>query len=214
MASRWCRTASSMRWIRCCGLGLHPDQRLAGVAFRHQGQGQRQHQCRRRSRGGRGVVYAVNGLGDCGGAGRGQGTQTWRINIVVPARSPPTVSNGRLFVTRSRTGCWRWPPPTAFCGPIRRPCGDAGAGPAARPWRRGWWSPVSDQGAGSGARDSGTCVDGWTGRRPGWQQPGDRRFPVDPGRRCWTRTRVCGRHGGLPFMDLPTGRRCGNPGHR
>ena len=46
-----------------------------------------------------GIVYAVNGLGDLVAVNAAKGTQTWRIDIIVPARSVPTVSEGRVFVT-------------------------------------------------------------------------------------------------------------------
>jgi outer membrane protein assembly factor BamB len=46
-----------------------------------------------------GTVYAVNGLGDVMALDAARGTLRWRIDIVVPARSPPTVSNGRIFLT-------------------------------------------------------------------------------------------------------------------
>jgi outer membrane protein assembly factor BamB len=46
-----------------------------------------------------GTLYAVNGLADMVALDAVKGTQRWRIDIVVPARSAPTVSNGRIFVT-------------------------------------------------------------------------------------------------------------------
>jgi outer membrane protein assembly factor BamB len=45
-----------------------------------------------------GVVYAVNGLGDVVAIDAAKGTQTWRTLLDSPARSSPTIADGRLFV--------------------------------------------------------------------------------------------------------------------
>jgi outer membrane protein assembly factor BamB len=46
-----------------------------------------------------GTLYVVNGLGDAIALDAAKGTQRWRIDIIVPARSAPTVSDGRVYVT-------------------------------------------------------------------------------------------------------------------
>jgi outer membrane protein assembly factor BamB len=46
-----------------------------------------------------GVLYAVNGLGDVVALDPATGRQTWRVNLGAPARSAPTIAEGRIFVT-------------------------------------------------------------------------------------------------------------------
>jgi len=45
-----------------------------------------------------GVVFAVNGLGDVVAIDAAKGTQKWRALLDSPARSAPTIADGRLFV--------------------------------------------------------------------------------------------------------------------
>ena len=45
-----------------------------------------------------GIVYAVNGLADVVAVDAAGGTVRWRHNITQPARSAPTIAEGRLFV--------------------------------------------------------------------------------------------------------------------
>ncbi len=45
------------------------------------------------------TLYAVNGLGQLVALDPGRGTQKWRTYLGAPARSAPTVADGRLFVT-------------------------------------------------------------------------------------------------------------------
>ncbi len=45
-----------------------------------------------------GTVFAVNGIGDVVAIDASKGTARWRRNIGVPARSAPTVAEGRIFV--------------------------------------------------------------------------------------------------------------------
>ena len=47
----------------------------------------------------KGTVYAVNGLGDLVALDAAKGTLRWRKSLDVPARSSPTVAEGRLFIT-------------------------------------------------------------------------------------------------------------------
>ena len=47
----------------------------------------------------KGTVYAVNGIGDLVALDAAKGTVRWRKSLDVPARSSPTVAEGRLFVT-------------------------------------------------------------------------------------------------------------------
>ena len=46
-----------------------------------------------------GTLYAVNGLGELVALDAAKGVQKWRSNFHVPARSAPTVVEGRLFLT-------------------------------------------------------------------------------------------------------------------
>ena len=46
-----------------------------------------------------GVLYAVNGLAELVAIDAARGTVTWRTSLGAPARSAPTVAEGRLFVT-------------------------------------------------------------------------------------------------------------------
>lgn len=46
-----------------------------------------------------GVVYAVNGLGDIVTLDAAKGTLKWRQSLAAPARSAPTIADGRVFVT-------------------------------------------------------------------------------------------------------------------
>jgi outer membrane protein assembly factor BamB len=46
-----------------------------------------------------GVLYAVNGVADVVAIDAAKGTQKWRTTIDSPARSSPTIADGRLFVT-------------------------------------------------------------------------------------------------------------------
>lgn len=45
-----------------------------------------------------GTVYAANGLGDLVALDAAKGSETWRQDLGVPTRSPPTVAEGRLFI--------------------------------------------------------------------------------------------------------------------
>jgi outer membrane protein assembly factor BamB len=47
----------------------------------------------------KGVVYAVNGIGDLVALNAGKGDVRWRKSLNAPARSSPTVAEGRLFIT-------------------------------------------------------------------------------------------------------------------
>ena len=47
----------------------------------------------------KGTVYAVNGMRDLVALDAAKGTQRWRKSLVTPARSSPTVAEGRLFLT-------------------------------------------------------------------------------------------------------------------
>jgi outer membrane protein assembly factor BamB len=47
----------------------------------------------------KGTLYAVNGLGDLVALDAAKGTSRWRKSLDAPARSAPTVAEGRLFVT-------------------------------------------------------------------------------------------------------------------
>lgn len=47
----------------------------------------------------KGTVYAVNGIGDLVALDAAKGTVRWRKSLDTPARSSPTVAEGRLFVT-------------------------------------------------------------------------------------------------------------------
>jgi len=47
----------------------------------------------------KGVVYAVNGIGDLVALNAGKGDVRWRKSLDAPARSSPTIAEGRLFVT-------------------------------------------------------------------------------------------------------------------
>ena len=44
-----------------------------------------------------GVLYAVNGLGDVAGLDAGTGHVNWTRNTGIPARSSPTIADGRMF---------------------------------------------------------------------------------------------------------------------
>jgi len=46
-----------------------------------------------------GTLYAVNGLGDVVAIDPANGTERWRADIGAPARSAPTIAEGRIFVT-------------------------------------------------------------------------------------------------------------------
>jgi outer membrane protein assembly factor BamB len=46
----------------------------------------------------RGVLYAVNGLGDIVALDAAKGTPNWRQSLGSPARSAPTIADGRIFV--------------------------------------------------------------------------------------------------------------------
>ncbi len=46
-----------------------------------------------------GVLYAVNGLGDLVAVNAAKGTLNWRSALDAPARSAPTIADGRIFVT-------------------------------------------------------------------------------------------------------------------
>jgi len=46
-----------------------------------------------------GTLYAVNGLGDVLAIDPANGTERWRADLGAPARSAPTIAEGRIFVT-------------------------------------------------------------------------------------------------------------------
>jgi outer membrane protein assembly factor BamB len=46
-----------------------------------------------------GILYAVNGIGDVAAIDAAKGVLKWRKSVEAPARSAPTIADGRLFVT-------------------------------------------------------------------------------------------------------------------
>ena len=97
--SPWSPAAASTPWTRRRGVRLRRRAPGRGLAVRDQGEGGPQHQCRRRLGVDSATLYASTGRGDLVALDAARGALRWRQGLGTPARSAPTIADGRLFVT-------------------------------------------------------------------------------------------------------------------